>query len=246
MKKKFKVKRTESSPNLSTKIVRKQRSSKNLNQKKLPGNLEKSGSFMIEKSKKSKKKDRPMQPSRSNRKTKKKLNKSISFIPTPLIPEELPERSFEREPIGRLIFSVLIADTIAKNQNPCSVFLNIKEIGEGTYGLVYSAIDIQSLDKVAIKRLDLQSTDEDKILDEISMMKNLSHSNIVTYKETYRLYFFQVNERWDDFLWVVMEYMPAGSLTGLLYLYPHFQLSEKNIAYVIKEVIFDYNLIKRL
>lgn len=57
-----------------------------------------------------------------------------------------------------------------------------KPIGEGTYGVVYKAKDLQTGASVALKKIRLEVEDEgvpSTALREISLLKELNHPNIV-------------------------------------------------------------------
>mgnify|MGYP005853729927 CR=1 FL=1 len=118
-------------------------------------------------------------------------------------------------------------DKIVLHEDPTQVFFSLSEIGDGSFGVVYSGMDVRSLDRVALKKLDLAMNYESDLIAEISMMKILSHPNIVSYIESYK---------WDDSIWVAMEFMDAGCLTDILDLFSVFQLPESNIAYILREV----------
>jgi len=63
--------------------------------------------------------------------------------------------------------------------------------------------------KVAIKAITKKKiiTELKAILDEIAIIKELDHPNIVKYYETYQN---------DEFLYIVMEYCPGGDLFDLI------------------------------
>jgi len=78
---------------------------------------------------------------------------------------------------------------------------------------------------VAIKQMNLEKQPkQDLIINEILVMRESSHPNIVNYKDSYL---------WKGDLWVVMEYMEGGSLTDVCT--GHF-MSEGQIAAVSREV----------
>jgi cyclin-dependent kinase 2 len=62
----------------------------------------------------------------------------------------------------------------------------IDKIGEGTYGVVYKARDLDCGDMVAMKRIRFQHEDEgipSTAIREISLLKTLKHPNIVPLRE---------------------------------------------------------------
>lgn len=89
-------------------------------------------------------------------------------------------------------------------------------LGEGTYGVVYKARDLQTDEIVALKRIRLEVEDEgipSTALREISLLRELSHRNIVDLKDC-------VQE--DGKLYLVFEFLDKDlkkfmeSCTGLL------------------------------
>jgi len=104
--------------------------------------------------------------------------------------------------------------------------VNLKKIGEGTFGEVFVGLDIRSLEKVAIKKMDLSQNYEDDLITEINMMATLTHPNIVKFIAAYKL---------QSELWVVMEFMGGGNLTEILELHKHLKLTEGHIAFVMLE-----------
>lgn len=59
-----------------------------------------------------------------------------------------------------------------------------EKIGEGTYGIVYKAVDTITGEDVAYKKIRLENEDEgmpSTALREISILKELQHPNIVRY-----------------------------------------------------------------
>lgn len=91
-------------------------------------------------------------------------------------------------------------------------------------GGVYTAIDRQSL-PVAIKQMNLEKQPkQDLIINEILVMRESVHPNIVNFKDSYL---------WQGDLWVVMEYMEGGSLTDVVTAHC---MSEAQIASVSREV----------
>jgi p21-activated kinase 1 len=118
--------------------------------------------------------------------------------------------------------------------DPTKKYYNLNKIGQGASGGVYTAYENASNKCVAIKQmnLDLQPK-KDLIINEILVMKDSKHKNIVNFLDSYL-------HGLD--LWVVMEYMEGGSLTDVV---TFNIMSEGQIAAVCREVcsqptLFDY------
>ncbi|KAJ3059209.1 hypothetical protein HK102_010099, partial [Quaeritorhiza haematococci] len=83
-------------------------------------------------------------------------------------------------------------------------------IGKGQFGAVYKALNLETGQVAAVKRIPLDERDENDILElmqEVSLLKNLSHPNIVSYEGFMKK---------DGFLNIVLEYVENGSLFHLL------------------------------
>lgn len=71
--------------------------------------------------------------------------------------------------------------------DPMAKFKRTGKLGEGTYGIVYQAINTETGQTVALKRIRLESEDEGvpcTAIREISLLKELDHENIVKYAVT--------------------------------------------------------------
>jgi serine/threonine protein kinase len=58
----------------------------------------------------------------------------------------------------------------------------LEKLGEGTYGVVYKAINLETGETVAIKKIRLEKEDDgvpSTAIREISLLKNLKHPNVV-------------------------------------------------------------------
>jgi len=113
------------------------------------------------------------------------------------------------------------------------------KIGEGGVGTIYSAVNVQTKSTVAIKQMLMKQSEIESLVNEISIMKNSKHPNIVEYKDT----FLCIN-----ILWVVMEYMDAGCLTDILEEYEdniNFRLTEPQIAKICLDTLNALNFIHR-
>lgn len=61
----------------------------------------------------------------------------------------------------------------------------VEKIGEGTYGVVYKARDKVTNETIALKKIRLEQEDEgvpSTAIREISLLKEMQHSNIVKYE----------------------------------------------------------------
>ncbi|KAL4803735.1 kinase-like domain-containing protein [Aspergillus unguis] len=110
--------------------------------------------------------------------------------------------------------------------DPTKLYYNLNKIGQGASGGVFTAYTNNSNDCVAIKQmnLDLQPK-KDLIINEILVMKDSKHKNIVNFLDSYL-------HGLD--LWVVMEYMEGGSLTDVV---TFNIMSEGQIAAVCRETL---------
>lgn len=157
--------------------------------------------------------------------------------------------------------------SVTFNTDPSSYFNMIEKAGQGASGSVYLAERIQLpprlaeeelehneepsqiKDKVAIKQMILSKQPrKELIVNEILVMKDSRHNNIVNFLEAYL--------KTEDDLWVVMEFMEGGSLTDIIENSPsngsnNSPLTEPQIAYIVRETcqglqfLHDKNIIHR-
>jgi p21-activated kinase 1 len=115
--------------------------------------------------------------------------------------------------------------TICTPGDPTTKYTNLSKIGQGASGGVYTALEANTKRCVAIKQMNLeQQPKKDLIINEIIVMKDSKHKNIVNFMDSYLH---------DGDLWVVMEYMQGGSLTDVV---TFNIMSEGQIAAVCREV----------
>ena len=109
--------------------------------------------------------------------------------------------------------------------DPTKKYRNLVKIGQGASGGVYTASENGTNRCVAIKQMNLeQQPKKDLIINEILVMKDSKHKNIVNFMDSFLI-------RGD--LWVIMEYMEGGSLTDVV---TYNMMSEGQIAAVCREV----------
>lgn len=128
--------------------------------------------------------------------------------------------------------SITNAEVITKLQHICNTadptkkYRNLIKIGQGASGGVYTAFEVGTNKCVAIKQMNLeQQPKKDLIINEILVMKDSKHKNIVNFMDSFLV-------RGD--LWVVMEYMEGGSLTDVV---TFNMMSEGQISAVCRETL---------
>lgn len=115
---------------------------------------------------------------------------------------------------------------IVNPNNPLTRFKISKKIGSGASGTVYTALDRETLHKVAIKTMNLaQQPKSELIIREISVMKENTHPNLVNYLDSYLV---------ENDLWVIMEYLEGGPLTDVL---SETIMNEGQIAAICAEIV---------
>ncbi|KJE95605.1 p21-activated kinase Cla4 [Capsaspora owczarzaki ATCC 30864] len=152
--------------------------------------------------------------------------------PSPPAKEEYDEEDFEQdeeeddddEPGTDMVIAQLNA--IVSKGDPTTIFTSFVKIGQGASGSVFVAVDSRSGKSVAIKEMNLEEQPrKELIINEIVVMKNAKHANIVNFVDSYLI---QGN------LWVVMEYMQGGALTDVI---DHCELGEEHMAAVCRETL---------
>ncbi|KAG1401564.1 hypothetical protein G6F58_010720 [Rhizopus delemar] len=108
--------------------------------------------------------------------------------------------------------------------DPNLLYKRTKRIGQGASGSVYLANQMGTDNKVAVKRMDLSKQSRlDLIVNEIMIMKESHHGNIVNFLDSYLV---------QNDLWVIMEYMEGGPLTDVI---ENNTMTEQQIATVCYE-----------
>ncbi|KAL7625051.1 hypothetical protein AAE478_004265 [Parahypoxylon ruwenzoriense] len=105
----------------------------------------------------------------------------------------------------------------------------LEELGRGSFGVVYKGIEKATGEVVAIKHIDLESTEDDiqDIQAEISVLSTCASSYVTQYKASFLR---------GTKLWIVMEYLGGGSCLDLLKPEPC-SFSETHIAIICRELL---------
>jgi tRNA A-37 threonylcarbamoyl transferase component Bud32 len=134
-----------------------------------------------------------------------------------------------------------IDESLINFADPGEIFYNFSSVGHGATGEVYRA-ECEALGEVAVKKCNLKQARIADLQTEIQMMKMTQHPNLVRYIDTYK--------RAENKLWIIMEFMDAGSLTDLL---PDPEdldntsfLTEPYISFVCREILEGLKYIHRL
>ncbi|KAI4172754.1 MAG: hypothetical protein LQ343_003346 [Gyalolechia ehrenbergii] len=134
-------------------------------------------------------------------------------------PRRPPKQSNGIDIVARL-------NAICSTGDPMKKYKNLNKIGQGASGGVFTAYEVATNRCVAIKQMNLeQQPKKDLIINEILVMKDSKHKNIVNFMDSYL--------RHGD-LWVIMEYMEGGSLTDVV---TFNMMSEGQIAAVCRETL---------
>eukprot|EP00053_Salpingoeca_punica_P019366 m.195275 g.195275 ORF g.195275 m.195275 type:complete len:455 (-) comp17634_c0_seq5:2354-3718(-) len=118
-------------------------------------------------------------------------------------------------------------DDATLQKDPEEVFQLLEKLGEGSYGSVVKAMHRSSHQVVAIKQVPMES-DLQEVVKEISMMRQCDSPFIVQYYGSY----FK-----NAYLWIVMEYCIAGSVSDVMQLRKK-PLNEEEIRAIARATLF--------
>ncbi|KAL2259321.1 hypothetical protein VTK26DRAFT_7048 [Humicola hyalothermophila] len=104
----------------------------------------------------------------------------------------------------------------------------LEELGRGSFGVVYKGIEKATGETVAIKHIDLESSEDDiqEIQQEISVLSTCASNYVTQYKASFLR---------GHKLWIVMEYLGGGSCLDLL---KSGVFNEVQIAIICRELLF--------
>lgn len=112
-------------------------------------------------------------------------------------------------------------------EDPTLIFEFLAQLGEGSYGSVYKALDKRDGKVVAIKVLEVENEDTTALVREIHILSQCHSKYIVAYKGAYEK---------DQHVWIVMEYCGAGSICDIMAICD-LVLDEAQIAVVLKKAL---------
>lgn len=139
-------------------------------------------------------------------------------------PQARPRHRSSRQGGGLDIVTAL--KRICNDGEPREIFRNLTKIGQGASGGVFTGYERGTNRLVAIKQMNLeQQPKKDLIINEIIVMKESSHPNIVNFIDSYLT---------GGELWVIMEFMEGGSLTDVV---TFNIMTEGQIASVCRETL---------
>ena len=145
------------------------------------------------------------------------------LIRSPIMPTQPPE---PRRQSTQNDFEVLATlNRICSAGDPTKLYRNLRKIGQGASGGVYTAHQINTNSLVAVKQMKLASQPKkDLVINEILAMKESNHKNIVDYVDSFLH---------KGNLWIIMEYMNGCSLMDVITTHI---MTEGQMATVCKEV----------
>uniref|UniRef100_A0A803VR46 non-specific serine/threonine protein kinase n=1 Tax=Ficedula albicollis TaxID=59894 RepID=A0A803VR46_FICAL len=111
-------------------------------------------------------------------------------------------------------------------ENPVTKYIELENIGSGTFGEVCRAFDNARRREVAIKKINLHGLRKEELkVNELVVMRKNRNPNLVNCLDCYLL---------DEELWLVMEYMDGGTLSDVI---SQTYLSEDEMAAVSRQCL---------
>ncbi|XP_064255581.1 uncharacterized protein LOC135286377 [Passer domesticus] len=118
----------------------------------------------------------------------------------------------------------LSGNTVSEAQ-PAQKYLEVEQIGQGAFGAVSKGLDRATGGEVAIKKMSLTGQNRERAVNEILLLKDKKHPNIVNFLDSFLV---------DGDLWLVMEYMDGGTLQDVV---RQTRMAEGEMAAVSRECL---------
>ncbi|CAM1322615.1 PAK3 (predicted) [Pycnogonum litorale] len=148
-------------------------------------------------------------------------NSSIPPLPSSSLlrtQSSLKKKMMDEEMLEKLRTIVSVGDANRR-------YTKMEKIGKGGFGTVYTAIETATGTEVTIKQIKLSRQTTEDVINEILVMRENKHPNVIKYLDSYLV---------GEELWIVMEYLAGGSLTGVV---TEMCMDEGHIAAVCREVL---------
>lgn len=169
---------------------------------------------------------RPAPPPPSGASTSTSPSGTVAKGKAPVGPGATPRRRETKKNTMKDSEVIARLQAICTDADPTKLYRSLVKIGQGASGGVYTAYQVGTNVSVAIKQMNLeQQPKKDLIINEILVMKESRHRNIVNFIDSFLF---------KGDLWVVMEYMEGGSLTDVVTCNI---MTEGQIAAVSREVL---------
>jgi len=94
--------------------------------------------------------------------------------------------------------------------------------------MIYSAKNIKTKQKVAIKEMALKPAQKEALVAEMMIMKTALHPNVVTFYGAYAV---------EGKIWVIMELMDAGCITEILDEFDYVKMTEEQMSRICLDVL---------
>lgn len=126
----------------------------------------------------------------------------------------------------KVIHTDIAASSLFKKGDPTKVYKKIDSSGQGGFGKVFLAKNVENKLTVAVKRIShISKKERFRNLAEIIFLKSFDHPNILRYAECYE---------WKDELWIVTEFMEGGTLKEAIAVR---KFTEGDISYIARQVL---------
>eukprot|EP01102_Stenamoeba_stenopodia_P014132 TRINITY_DN4664_c0_g1_i2.p1 TRINITY_DN4664_c0_g1~~TRINITY_DN4664_c0_g1_i2.p1 ORF type:complete len:457 (+),score=109.05 TRINITY_DN4664_c0_g1_i2:217-1587(+) len=126
----------------------------------------------------------------------------------------------------KVLYTDIAPSSLLRKGDPTKIYKKIDSSGQGGFGKVFYAKNLENKLTVAIKRIQHESAKERfRNISEIVFLKTFDHPNILRYAECWE---------WKNELWIVTEYMEGGTLKEAINVR---KFTEGDISYIARQVL---------